>query len=109
MAGQHVLDFTDSNFDTEVAGSDLPVLVDFTATWCGPCKAIAPVIDQLADEYAGRVKIGKMDIDANPGTPVKFHVRAVPTLILFKDGQPVDQVMGAVNKRRIQGMFDSVL
>ena len=85
------------------------VAVDFTATWCGPCKAIAPVIDQLADEYAGRVKIGKMDIDANPGTPVKFHVRAVPTLILFKDGQPVDQVMGAVNKRRIQGMFDSVL
>ena len=87
MAGQHVLDFTDSNFDSEVAGSDLPVLVDFTATWCGPCKAITPVIDQLADEYAGRVKIGKMDIDANPGTPVKFHVRAVPTLILFKDGQ----------------------
>ena len=85
------------------------VLINFFATWCGPCKAIAPVIDQLADEYAGRVKVGKMDIDNNPTTPVKYHVRAVPTLILFKGGEQVEQVMGAVNKRRIQGMFDSVL
>ena len=109
MAGPNVLDISDTNFDSEVLNSDLPVLVDFTAVWCGPCKAIAPLIDQLADEYADRVKVGKMDIDNNPATPVKYHVRAVPTLILFKDGQPVDQVMGAVNKRRIQGMFDSVL
>jgi thioredoxin 1 len=109
MAGPNVLDISDTNFDSEVIASDLPVLVDFTATWCGPCKAIAPVIDQLADEYAGRIKVGKMDIDNNPGTPVKYHVRAVPTLILFKGGQPVDQVMGAVNKRRLQSMFDALL
>jgi len=109
MAGANTLEFSDGNFDSEVLQSDLPVLVDFTAVWCGPCKAIAPTIDALADEYAGRVKVGKMDIDHNPGTPVKYHVRAVPTLILFKGGQPVDQVMGAVNKRRIQGMFESVV
>mgnify|MGYP003947859501 CR=1 FL=1 len=109
MAGANTLEFSDGNFDSEVLESDLPVLVDFTAVWCGPCKAIAPTIDALADEYAGRVKVGKMDIDHNPGTPVKYHVRAVPTLILFKGGQPVDQVMGAVNKRRIQGMFESVV
>ena len=109
MAGANTLELSDGNFDSEVLQSDLPVLVDFTAVWCGPCKAIAPTIDALADEYAGRVKVGKMDIDHNPGTPVKYHVRAVPTLILFKGGQPVDQVMGAVNKRRIQGMFESVV
>jgi len=77
--------------------------------WCGPCKAIAPTVSALADAYAGRVKIGKMDIDQNPSTPVKYHVRAVPTLILFKDGKPVNQVMGAVNRRRLEDMLGSVL
>ncbi|HCP48068.1 MAG TPA: thioredoxin [Deltaproteobacteria bacterium] len=104
-----MLEFTDTNFSDEVLGSEIPVLVDFSAVWCGPCKAIAPTVEALADEYNGRIKVGKMDIDNNPDTPVKYHVRAVPTLILFKGGQPVDQVMGAVNKRRIQGMFDAVL
>jgi len=104
-----MLEFTDTNFSAEVLGSEIPVLVDFSAVWCGPCKAIAPTVEALADEYSGRIKVGKMDIDNNPDTPVKYHVRAVPTLILFKAGQPVDQVMGAVNKRRIQGMFDAVL
>jgi len=107
MAG-NVLDFSDANFKDEVLDSDLPVLVDFTAVWCGPCKAIAPTIAKLADEYAGKVKVGKLDIDNSPTTPVTYHVRAVPTLILFKAGEPVDQVMGAVNKRRIEQLFNSV-
>jgi thioredoxin 1 len=104
-----MIEFTDGNFDNEVINSDIPVLVDFSAVWCGPCKAIAPTISALADDYDGRVKIGKMDIDQNPSTPVKYHVRAVPTLILFKGGKPVNQVMGAVNRRRLEDMLGSVL
>ncbi len=107
--GEHTLAITDSNFDNEVINSSTPVLVDFTAVWCGPCRAIAPTIDELATEYQGRVKIGKLDIDHNPNTAVKYHVRSVPTLILFKDGKPEDQVLGAVNKRKLQGMVDAVL
>jgi len=108
MAG-NVVDFTDANFDSDVLNSDVPVLVDFTAVWCGPCKAIAPTIAKLADEYEGRVKIGKLDIDHNPTIPTKYHVRAVPTLMLFQGGQVKDQVMGAVNKKKIEGMFNAVL
>ncbi|MBJ95457.1 MAG: thioredoxin [Rickettsiales bacterium] len=104
-----MIEFTDSNFDAEVINSDIPVLVDFAAVWCGPCKAIAPTVSALADDYAGRVKIGKMDIDENPSTPVKYHVRAVPTLILFKGGKPVNQVMGAVNRRRLEDLISSAL
>ena len=108
MAG-NMISLEDNNFEAEVLNSDIPVLVDFSAVWCGPCKAIAPTVEALATEYLGRVKVGKMDIDDNPGTPLKYHVRSVPTLILFKGGKPVDQVVGAVNKRRLEGMFDSVL
>lgn len=104
-----VLELTDSSFESEVINSELPVLVDFNAVWCGPCKAIAPTIAALAGEYQGRVKVAKMDIDKNPQTPTKYHVRAVPTLILFKGGAPVEQVMGAANRRRIEGMFNKVL
>lgn len=105
MAG-NVHEFNDTNFENEVLGSDQPVLVDFTAVWCGPCKKIFPMIESLAAEYAGKVKVGKLDIDDNPNTPVKYHVRAVPTLIMFRGGQPIDQIMGAQPKRRIQAMFD---
>lgn len=108
MAG-NMIALEDNNFEAEVLNSDIPVLVDFSAVWCGPCKAIAPTVEALATEYLGRVKVGKMDIDDNPGTPLKYHVRSVPTLILFKGGKPVDQVVGAVNKRRLEGMFDAVL
>jgi thioredoxin 1 len=104
-----MIEFTDGNFDAEVINSDIPVLVDFAAVWCGPCKAMAPTVEALATDYEGRIKIGKMDIDQNPSTPVKYHVRAVPTLILFNGGQPVNQVMGAVNRRRLEDMFNSVL
>jgi thioredoxin 1 len=104
MAG-NVSEFTDANFETDVLGSDLPVLVDFTATWCGPCKQIAPIIGQLADEYAGKVRVGKMDIDSSPSTPVKYRVRAVPTLILFKNGEEAGRLMGAVPRKRIEALF----
>ena len=108
MAG-NLVDFTDANFDSDVINSDIPVLVDFTAVWCGPCKALAPSVAKLADEYEGRIKIGKLDIDHNPQTPTKYHVRGVPTLILFQNGQVKDQVMGAVPKKKIEGMFNKVL
>ena len=108
MAG-NMVEFTDGNFESEVLGSDVPVLVDFTATWCGPCKAIAPTVAELADEYKGRMKVGKLDIDASPKVPVKYHVRGVPTLMVFKGGKVHQQVVGAVNKKRMKDMFDSAL
>ena len=108
MAG-NLVDFTDANFDSDVINSDIPVLVDFTAVWCGPCKALAPSIAKIADEYEGRIKVGKLDIDSNAQTPTKYHVRRVPTLILFQNGQVKDQVMGAVPKKKIEGMFSKVL
>lgn len=98
MAGKNVSSVNDLNFDTEVLGSETPVLVDFTATWCGPCKQIAPLIDQLADEYVGRVKVVKLDIDEAPNTAVKFGVRGVPTIIVFKGGEAVARQMGAAPK-----------
>lgn len=92
---------TDQNFETEVLKSDLPVLIDFWAVWCGPCRAIAPIVEQLAGEYEGKVKIGKLDVDENPDTAVKYGVRSIPTLLLFKNGQVVDTIIGAVQKNVI--------
>lgn len=106
MAGDNVLPVTDSNFDQEVLKSDLPTLVDFWAPWCGPCKAIGPVIDELADTYSGKVKITKMNVDENPETPGKFGIRAIPTLIFFKDGEVADQVTGAVGKTQLVAMIE---
>ncbi len=97
------------NFEDEVLQSDIPVLVDFWAPWCGPCKAIGPVIDELAEEYADRVKIVKMNVDDNPTTPGKYSIRAIPTLILFKGGEIVDQVTGAVAKSNLEQMMSKVL
>lgn len=96
----------DSTFEQEVLKCDLPVLVDFWAPWCGPCRAMGPVIDELANEYVGRLKILKMNVDENPASPSKYGIRAIPTLILFKGGEVVDQSTGAVSKSTIKEMVD---
>jgi thioredoxin 1 len=109
MASEKVMAFTDANFDQEVLQSDIPVLVDFWATWCAPCKAIAPLIDNVADEYAGKVKVGKVNVDENQATPGKFGVRGIPTLILFKGGVVVDQIVGAVPKSQLDALLAKAL
>ncbi|NWF90897.1 MAG: thioredoxin [Ignavibacteriaceae bacterium] len=92
---------TDANFETEVIKSELPVLIDFWATWCGPCKAIAPIVEELANEYDGKVKIGKLDVDDNQQSAIKYGVRSIPTLLIFKNGKVVDTIVGAVPKPHI--------
>lgn len=109
MASEKVLTLTDSNFEAEVLQAGTPVLVDFWATWCAPCKAIAPVIDAIADEYDGKIKVGKVNVDDNPGTPGKYGVRGIPTVILFKDGKVVDQVVGAVPKTQLEALLKKAL
>ena len=96
---------TDGNFEQEVLKSPIPVLVDFWAPWCGPCRAMGPIIDELATEYDGKVKICKMNVDENSASPSKFGIRAIPTLILFKNGEVVDQTTGAVSKSSIKDMI----
>lgn len=95
MAGKNTLVATDANFDSDVLKASGVALVDFWAEWCGPCRMIAPTVDAIADEYQGKAKIFKMNVDENPGTPTRFHIRGIPTLIIFKNGQPVDQLVGA--------------
>lgn len=98
---------TDASFETDVIESNIPVLVDFWAQWCGPCKAIAPLLDDLAQKYEGKVKIVKLDVDSNPATPPKFGVRGIPTLILFKDGQVKATQVGLLSKTELMSFIDS--
>jgi thioredoxin 1 len=109
MANANVSHVTDANFEQEVLKSDKPVLVDFWAPWCGPCKAIAPVIDELANEYAGRLKVVKMNVDDNPGTPQQYNVRGIPNLLIIKGGQVANQIVGAVPKRNLVQAVDSAI
>jgi thioredoxin 1 len=109
MASDKVLQLSDDSFANDVLKSDLPVLVDFWASWCAPCKAIGPVIDGLAEEFAGRVKIAKLNVDENPATPGQYGVRGIPTLILFKDGKVLDQVVGAVPKNQLESLLKKAL
>ena len=109
MASENVITFTDENFDTEVLGSDVPVLVDFWAVWCGPCRMIAPIIDELAETYAGKAKIGKMNVDENRGVSGRFKITSIPTLLLFKNGQVVQQIVGARPKKDFVSALDSAI
>jgi thioredoxin 1 len=95
------INFTDDNFDSEVLKSDKPVLVDFWAVWCGPCRMIAPIVEELANEYDGKAKIGKLDVDNNQQVSIKYGVRSIPTILIFKDGQIKDTIIGAVPKNMI--------
>ena len=103
----NVIELNDSNFDDEVFKSDLPVLVDFWAEWCGPCKMIAPSVEKISEEYSDKLKVGKLDVDSNPNISSPFGIRSIPTLLIFKNGSPVDQIVGAVSKEVISAKVDS--
>jgi len=109
MAGQNTQTFTDGAWDTEVLKSDKPVLVDFWAEWCAPCRMLAPTIDSVAADYDGRVKVGKLNVDENGNATMRYGIRGIPALILFKDGQVVAQKVGAVSKTEIASMLDAAL
>ena len=106
---EHVFEFTVGSFDSDVLQSDLPVLVDFWAEWCGPCKSIAPVIEEIAVEYKGKVKVGKVDVDQNNQIAMQFGVRSIPTLLILKEGKVVKQLVGAVPKNNITELLDQVI
>lgn len=104
-----VQEFTDDNFDAEVINSDIPVLVDFWAVWCMPCKMVAPVVAEVAGEYAGKLKVGKLDVDNNPGVAQKYGIRSIPSLLIFKNGEVAQMVIGAVPKQQIVAKVETVL
>ena len=105
MAGANVLTFKDADFDSEVLKSDVPVLVDFWATWCGPCKMMAPTVDAVATEFAGKLKVGKVDVDESGGTATRYNIQGIPTLLLFKGGRVVEMRVGAVGKAEVLKML----
>lgn len=109
MASDKVKEFTDGNFDAEVLRADVPTLVDFWAVWCGPCRAIAPAVESLAGDYNGKVKFGKLNIDDHPLVPTRYEIKSIPTLLMFKGGKVVGQIVGAVPKGKIDEMIKKAL
>ena len=106
---ENVIEFNDQNFDSDVLKADKPVLVDFWAVWCGPCKAIAPIVEEIANDFSGKVKVGKMDVDVNNQVAMRYGIRSIPTLLLFNNGEVVDQVIGNVGKDSIESMISKAL
>jgi thioredoxin 1 len=109
MAGDNTLTFTDGSFDTDVLSSEVPVLVDFWAEWCGPCRMMTPTVDAVATDFAGRVKVGKVNVDENNGIAMRYNIRGIPTLLLFKGGKIVEQKVGAAGKADVVKMIESHL
>lgn len=109
MASSHILNLTESTFSEQVLNSARPILVDFWAEWCGPCKMIAPILDELAEEYSGRVAIGKVDVDSNQSLAVQYGVSAIPTLLIFNGGQVVEQLRGLRSKKDLKAAMDKVI
>ncbi len=109
MAANGIIELSDSNFDTEVIKSETPVLVDFWAPWCGPCRAIAPIVEEISSSYQGRLKVGKLNVDENQQTTMKFGIRSIPTIIIFKGGMAVEQIIGAVPKGEIERVVGKAL
>ena len=106
---KNLIEFTDDNFDTEVLKSNLPVLVDFWAEWCGPCKMIAPIVEEIAGDYAGKVKVGKVNVDFNNQVAMQYGIRGIPALLVFKGGAVANQIVGAVPKNNITQILDEVI
>ncbi|SRR6266702_3937749 len=109
MAGQAVFEVNDSTFEQEVLQSEQPVLVDFWAGWCGPCKALAPIVDEVATSYAGKLKVAKMDVDRNGSTPMRYGIRGIPALLFFKGGKVADQIVGYVPKETIERSISKLI
>jgi thioredoxin 1 len=109
MASDHVKHTSDANFDRDVLKNSKPALVDFWATWCAPCRALAPIVDEIANQYVGKVEVFKVDIDSNPESPARYGVRGIPTVILFKNGQVVDQLVGVAPKSELERLINKTL